>query len=72
MEVILKFNLPEEKHEFDVANKGMDMSIVLQEFDQYLRSKLKYEELEDKVYDVLQETRDKLWDMCNEANVNFL
>lgn len=50
----------------------MDMSIVLQEFDQYLRSKLKYEELEDKVYDVLQETRDKLWDMCNEANVNFL
>lgn len=39
----LKFNLPEEKEEFDLALKGMDYSIALHEFDQQtLRSVIKY------------------------------
>jgi hypothetical protein len=59
MEAILKFNLPEEEPEFKEALNGGMFKYVLWRLDQYLRGKLKYEELtecEDKCYsDIRQE-----------------
>ena len=57
---ILQFNLPEERHEFEVASNGQNYLSALHDLDNYLRSKLKYEELPDQVREALQSTRDEL------------
>lgn len=71
MEGILKFNLPEEQSEFNLAIKGVDYSSVLHEFDQYLRNKLKYEDLPDDKHDTYQEIRDKLYEIVNEYKIEI-
>ena len=42
MKAILKFNLPEESHEFDMATQGSAMHSVLWDMDQWLRRQTKY------------------------------
>ena len=43
MEAILKFDLPEDKEDFEVASKAMDWSILAWDIDQYIRNRLKYQ-----------------------------
>ena len=59
MEAILKFNLPEDKEEFDVASKGMDWALVAWDIDQLLRNKLKHGAPTHHVH-LLEELRDRL------------
>jgi len=57
MKAILEFNLPEEDEEFKQAVKAGDMHCAIFEFSQYLRKKLKYEDLseqETKTYENVQ------------------
>ena len=42
MEAILKFNLPEDEEQFNVASKAMDWSLLAWDLDQMIRSLLKY------------------------------
>ena len=42
MKAILKFDLPEEQEEFDMAYQGNKWSSAMYNLDQYLRNKLKY------------------------------
>ena len=58
--VILEFDLYEDSESYHHAINGTKYLAVLQEFDNYLRSKLKYEELPDVVADALQKARDHL------------
>lgn len=46
MKAILEFSLPEEQADFDVAQKGYLYACVLEELDEFLRRKTKYEEKE--------------------------
>lgn len=46
MKAILEFSLPEEQADFDVAQKGYLYACVLEELDESLRRKTKYEEKE--------------------------
>jgi hypothetical protein len=43
MEAILKFDLPDDKTEFEVASKAMDWSILAWDLEQYIRDRLKYQ-----------------------------
>ena len=43
MEAILKFDLPEDKEDFEVASKAMDWSILAWDIEQYIRNRLKYQ-----------------------------
>lgn len=45
MKALLKFSLPEEQDEFETANNGWKYRSILCDIDNFLRSKLKYEEL---------------------------
>lgn len=68
MEAILKFNLPEENADFKNAIDGVKYKIILFELDQYLRNKLKYENIESiKIEDV----RQYLDDMCCQKEVSL-
>lgn len=63
MEAILKFNLPEDSEEFAVASRAQDLYFVIYDLDQYLRSELKYKELDEVTYKAYENIRDKLYDI---------
>jgi len=72
MKAILKFNLPEEQEEFDIANKGWKFRLALSTHDQHLRNKLKYDEqLTDEQYKVYEEVRTKLWEILQEEQLTL-
>ena len=66
MKVILEFNLPEDKENFDYANNGFNYYMALTEFDQWLRSEYKYNEKEE-----MFEVRQKLNEIINDNNITI-
>ena len=71
MEANLKFKLPEEREEFDVACSGDKYIAVLTEFDNWLRSQLKQDNLPEGGHTTLTATRDRLYEICEQFNVNI-
>lgn len=66
----LIFKLPEENEEFELAQKAGDYAIVLHEMDNWLRAKIKYEELPEEQEKIFQEVRDKLREFTQERNLD--
>ena len=58
--VQLTFNLPEESNDAELAVKALDMSVVIFELDQWLRSKVKYGHDFKTADEALEKTRDEL------------
>ena len=74
MEAILKFNLPEDKEEFDAASKGMDWAILVWNIDQSIRSLAKNLESENEYKtgeQALEHIREKLHDIMEEKGLQF-
>lgn len=71
MKATLTFNLPDEGHEYTDAVNGSKMRTILWDVDQWLRSKMKYEELSDGQYDAFKETRDHLRRLLIEDNIDL-
>jgi hypothetical protein len=71
MKATLTFTLPEEEHEYTNAVEGAKMRSILWDVDQWLRSKMKYEELSDGQYDAFKETRDHLRRLLIEENIDL-
>ena len=71
MKAILEFNLPDDNYEFANANNGSKMRSVLWELDQWMRAKLKFEELPDGQYDAIKQTRDQLRTLLNDENIDI-
>ena len=70
MKATLSYTLPEENEEFENARKGWNYQNTLYELDQYLRSKLKYEELTETQQIIYQEVRDKLHSFASDNEVS--
>lgn len=66
MKGILEFSLPEERENFDIAQKGLDYLCALDEMDNWLRSKIKYGNLPEEQEKIYQECRDKLFEFRSE------
>ena len=72
MKAILEFNLPDDNEDFILASSALRWYQAVYEFDQHLRSRLKYEEgLSDEADKILSDTRDKLREIMSENNVFF-
>jgi hypothetical protein len=73
MEAILKFNLPEERPEFELTVDAAKWYSVCWDMDQYLRSQTKYapDDMPEEVYKRLDETRTKLHELLSENGVDF-
>jgi hypothetical protein len=71
MKATLSFTLPEEDHEYSNAVNGSKMHHILWDVDQFLRAKMKYEELSDGQYDAFKETRDHLRRLLNDDNIDL-
>ncbi len=72
MEAILKFNLPEEKDNFEIAVKAQSMHSALWEFNQFIRADLKYnDKLTAKQRELAETYRDKFIEILNDNNINL-
>ena len=71
MKAIIEFNLPEDQAEHYCAIKGADMLNVLWELKTELRSMLKYGELPDKQYEIVEKIQDFLLGSLNDNDVNL-
>ena len=60
MKAALFFRLPEEADEHDMALKGASYRYALDEMDNFLRGKLKYQELDPAAHAAFQEARSYL------------
>ena len=74
MKAILEFNLdePDDKEQFTVASNAVNFYMALYDFDQQMRSWVKYgshdfTDIDDALYDV----REKLWEFMDDNHVNF-
>ena len=71
MKATLEFDLPEETEEFETASNGWRYKSILCELDNYLRSKVKYEDLDDRDYALYEKIREQLWELIHNENVNL-
>ena len=74
MEAKLKFDLPEDKEEFEVASKAMDWSILAWDIEQYIRNRLKYqtEKLEtSSAKEELELLRNELHELMYDNGLRF-
>ena len=75
MKAILEFNLDDsyDKEAHKRAVKSLDLVLALWDMDQYLRSETKYapDSMSQEVYDALDKTRDKFYEILNDHNISF-
>ena len=71
MKATLTFNLPEDEDKYCDAVNSSKMHSILWDVDQWLRAKMKYEELSDGQYDAFKETRDHLRRLLIEENIDI-
>ena len=72
MEAILKFNLPEEQVEFNLAVNGSSWSHVVWKVSEELRRRIKYDpNLTEEQSDTYQEVRDMIQGFMDEQNVDW-
>ena len=71
MKATLEFNLPEEQAEHYCAIKGADMLNVLWELKAELRAMLKYGDLPDKQYEIVEKIQGYLLESLSDNDVNL-
>ena len=68
MEGLIKFNLPEDQEQFNVASKAMDWALLAWDIDQFIRNKIKYDQDRDGV---LQLVRNELNFQMEEKGLQY-
>jgi hypothetical protein len=69
--VTIEFDSIEDQHELDVCINGGKWYTLAWELDQYLRGRLKHEDLPEDAYKALDETRDKFHELRREDGLSF-
>ena len=71
MKATLEFNLPDEQAEHYCAIKGQDMLNVLWELKAELRAMLKYGELPDTQYEIVEKIQGFLISSLDDNDINL-
>jgi hypothetical protein len=71
MKATLEFNLPDEQAEHYCAIKGADMLNVLWELKAELRGMLKYGELPDTQYEIVEKIQNFLLSSLDDHEINL-
>ena len=69
MKAVLEFDLPEENTDFQAAINGHNYKSAIWDFDQLLRSEMKYKELSDDSYKSLKWCREELRKILEQDNL---
>ena len=73
MEAILKFNLPDDQEDFNIALDGGKWALSMFELNQWLRSQIKHPpaDMTDDTYKAFEDTRDKLYEILQENSLKL-
>jgi hypothetical protein len=73
MEAILKFNLPDDQEDFNIALDGGKWALSMFELNQWLRSQIKHppEGMSDDTYKAFEDARDQLYEILNENQLRL-
>lgn len=71
MEGILKFNLPEEKPEFNFALRGVDYYCAILEFERLLEEHVKWDHNPQWDTKTIEEIRSKFWEIVMDHVPDF-
>ncbi len=71
MKATLEFNLPDDNIDYTLCNNGYKWFAVAYEMKELFRSKLKYAELNDEQYAIVQELQQRFFDEIHERGLNF-
>ena len=73
MKAVLKFNLPDEQIEFNMAVQAPKMHYVLWEMDQWLRGQTKHapDDMSQDTFDAIILCRETLRDLMRNENISF-
>jgi len=69
MKAILEFDLPEDQDDFQSAINGNNYKSAIWDFDQLLRSEMKYKELSDDTYQAYKWCREELRKILEQDNL---
>jgi hypothetical protein len=69
MKAVLEFNLPEDNYDFQAAINGNNYKTAIYNFDQLLRSEMKYKELSNETYNAYEWCRKELRKILAEDNL---
>jgi hypothetical protein len=69
MKAVLEFDLPEENTDFQAAINGHNYKSSIKDFDELLRSEMKYKELSNDTYKAYKYCRDELRKILAEDNL---
>jgi hypothetical protein len=69
MKAILEYYLPEENDDFQSAINGENYKSAIWDFDQLLRSEMKYKELSDETYKAYEWCREELRKILEQDNL---
>ena len=71
MKATLEFNLPEDQSDFDFAVQGGKMYSALWDISKELRTLWKYEELDEKEWDMVERIRNKFYDILDDHQIKL-
>lgn len=71
MKAILEFNLPEDNHDFQASINGIKYQSAIWDYDQWLRSEMKYGELPNETYKAYETCRKELRKILEEDNIQI-
>ena len=69
MKAVLEFDLPEDNYDFQAAINGNNYKSAIYNFDQLLRSEMKYKELSNETYNAYEWCREELRKILEEDNL---
>jgi hypothetical protein len=69
MKAVLEFDLPEDNTDFQAAINGNNYKSAIYNFDQLLRSEMKYKELSNETYNAYKYCREELRKILEEENL---
>jgi hypothetical protein len=73
MEAILKFNLPDDQEDFNIALDGSKWALSMWELNNWLRSQIKHPpaDMSDDTYKAFEDARDQLYEILNENQLRL-
>ena len=73
MKAILEFNLdePDDRINHLRATMSLELTFVINDIIQRLRSKVKYEDLTDEEYKIYEEIREMIYEIMNNYNIKL-
>jgi hypothetical protein len=72
MKATIEFNLPEDKYEYDLANKSSSLLSCLIELEIEIKKFYKYEDLKKNQLEIVEKIRETFYEILQDNEINLI